>query len=667
MANPEPSSTKQERLSRQLLRVLMVEDSPDDAELIELELTNGGYQIEALRVVSAADMATALNSADWDVIIADYSVPGFGAVPSLKLLRESGRDIPFIIVTGSISDEMAVASMRAGAHDYVLKDNLLRLVPAVEREIKESAARHQKHEAEAALHESQSRLNGIVQSAMDSIISVDEEQRIVLFNEAAERLFGCPSSEALGSSLDRFIPPNYRDVHRDHIRMFGMSGMTTRSMYSPGVLTALRTSGEEFPIEATISQIEAAGRKYFTVILRDISERKRAEAENSRLQAQLAQSQKLEAIGQLAGGVAHDFNTLLNIILGYSDLLLADLPEGDPRRERVKQIQTSGETGALLTKQLLAFSRRRALVPQVIDLSTTVGDLEPMLRRLLREDIELEVHRAEQACPVKVDPGQIQQLVLNLAANARDAMPRGGNLTIEVRTVELDESYVHQHPSMTPGKYEMLAVSDTGVGMDAEIAAHIFEPFFTTKSTGQGTGLGLSTVYGIAKQSGGDIWVYSEPGVGSCFKVHLPRSSEPHAERSTQQQPKKLTGSETILLVEDSKSLRELTRELLAHGGYSVLEAKDGVEALEVSKQYEGTIHLLMTDIIMPKMRGTEVAIQFAKQRPNTAVIFLSGYTEEAISHIPGARRIAILEKPYTADSLLRTARQTLDHMQIAA
>jgi PAS domain S-box-containing protein len=445
----------------------MVEDSPDDAELIELELTNGGYQIEALRVVSAADMATALSSADWDVIIADYSVPGFGAVPSLKLLRESGRDIPFIIVTGSISDEMAVASMRAGAHDYVLKDNLLRLVPAVEREIKESAARHQKHEAEAALHESQSRLKGIVQSAMDSIISVDEEQRIVLFNEAAERLFGCPSSEALGSSLDRFIPPKFRDVHRDHIRTFGMSGMTTRSMYSPGVLTALRTSGEEFPIEATISQIEAAGRKYFTVILRDISERKRAEEENSRLQAQLAQSQKLEAIGQLAGGVAHDFNTLLNIILGYSDLLLADLPEGDPRRERVKQIQTSGETGALLTKQLLAFSRRRALVPQVIDLSTTVGDLEPMLRRLLREDIELEVHRAEQACPVKVDPGQIQQLVLNLAANARDAMPRGGNLTIEVRTVELDESYVHQHPSMTPGQYEMLAVSDTGVGMDS--------------------------------------------------------------------------------------------------------------------------------------------------------------------------------------------------------
>jgi two-component system cell cycle sensor histidine kinase/response regulator CckA len=661
------NSAEENRQSGKELRLLVVEDSAKDAELVQRQLTKAGYQVSMRRVAQAPEMREALGN-DWDLIIADYQVPGFGALPALRLLKQSGRDIPFIILSGMISDEIAVAAMRAGAHDYVLKGNLARLLPAIEREVQEAVARRQMLHTEAALrqadeaiHVSEARLQGIIGSAMDAIISVDEQQRIVVFNRAAEKMFLCTAAEAHGSSLDRFIPANFRGSHRDHIPRFGVAGATTRSMYSPGVLTALRSNAEEFPIEATISQVEAAGQKLYTVILRDITERKRIEE-------QLHQAQKLEAIGRLAGGVAHDFNTLLNIMLGYAELLHGELPAGDPRRERVEQIENAAQMSALLTKQLLAFSRKQAIALQVLDLNKAVADVEPMLRRLLPGDIELEVHYSGEICPVKVNLGQIQQVVLNLATNARDAMPRGGNLTIEVRTVELDEAYVRQHPSVTPGRYGMLAVSDTGTGMDAETAAHLFEPFFTTKATGKGTGLGLSTVYGIAKQSAGDIWVYSEPGVGSIFKVYLPRSSEAVETRAPiHRSPQKLTGNETILLVEDSKPLRQLTREILSREGYAILEAADGLEALELFNNHNGRIHLLMTDIVMPKMRGTEVAAQVIQLRPDIAVVYLSGYTEEAMAHLHAGGRITILEKPYTAEALLRTVRQALDDTQILA
>ena len=333
-------------------------------------------------------------------------------------------------------------------------------------------------------------------------------------------------------------------------------------------------------------------------------------------------------------------------------------------KAQVEQIEHSANAGALLTKQLLAFSRKQAPTLQVIDLCKAVADLEPMLRRLLRADIELVVRCSDQVCPVQADPSQIQQLVLNLVANARDAMAKGGSLTVEVRSVELDEAYVEKHAGVSPGRYEMLAVSDSGTGMDAETAARIFEPFFTTKSTGKGTGLGLATVYGIAKQSGGDVWVYSEPGVGSIFKVYLPTTSAAIDVREPVQSPQNLNGTETILLVEDSAGLRELTRALLSRQGYAVLDAADGIEALEVSKKYVGTIHLLITDIMMPRMRGTELVEHIAPGRPDIPVVFLSGYTEEVMSHLQNAERMRILEKPYTSDTLLRTVRQVLDDVQ---
>jgi nitrogen-specific signal transduction histidine kinase/ActR/RegA family two-component response regulator len=407
---------------------------------------------------------------------------------------------------------------------------------------------------------------------------------------------------------------------------------------------------------------DAAGQPLSRVtIIQDIAERKRAE----QLEEQLQQAQKLESLGQLAGAVAHDFNTLLNIMLSSAGLLLDELPGDDPRRERAQQIQASAQSGAQLTRQLLTFSRKQAFIPQVVDLRDTVQDVLPMLQRLLPGDVQVEVQCSHQPCPVKVDPGRLQQVVLNLATNARDAMPGGGKLTIEVRSVELDEYYVQNHPAITAGCYQMLAVSDSGSGMSPEIQAHMFEPFFTTKPIGKGTGLGLSTIYGIVKQGGGDIWVYSEAGVGSVFKVYLPCSREAvESAQPLRSRPPLLGGQETILLVEDSEPLRELAREMLARVGYVVLEAADGVEAIHVSDSHPGEIHLLMTDVVMPRMRGPELAKRILQLRPHTAIVFLSGDTEEAASQMEDASRITLIEKPYTADTLLQTVRQLLDETE---
>jgi PAS domain S-box-containing protein len=591
------------------------------------------------------------------------SEPGAGTTVVLEKLLPPGS----AVVTPSMIARMMAELGKGAAHDPFSEvqhqnQELLRALQEGQTREAELARLHAilQRESDEAIRTREARLEGIISSAMDAIISVDEQQRIVVFNGAAEKMFLCHASEVLGSSLDRFTLDTFREIYREAIGDFEVSGTSARSMSSPEVMTARRSNGEEFPIEATVSKVQVAGQKLFTIIVRDITERKRTEL----LEQQLQQANKMEALGRLAGGVAHDFNTLLSIMLGYSELLLAELPSGDRRRERVELIEQSAQTGALLTKQLLAFSRKQSIAPQISDLNQIVKDVEPILRRLMREDIELDVHYSAELCPVKVDLGQMQQLLLNLAANARDAMPNGGNVTIEVRTVECDERYAQQHTLSAPGRYAMLVVSDSGVGMDRETVAHIFEPFFTTKSLGKGTGLGLATVSGIVKQNGGEIRVDSQLGVGSIFRVYLPHSAEAvELKKSVRQSPEKLSGDETILLVEDSAPLRQLTRELLSREGYVILEAADGVEALEVSEKHKGRIHLLITDIVMPRMRGTELAARIATQRPDIAIVFLSGYADEAVGRLDGPRRIAILEKPYTSDTLLRTVRQRIDEL----
>lgn len=392
-------------------------------------------------------------------------------------------------------------------------------------------------------------------------------------------------------------------------------------------------------------------------------ERKRAEEALRESEEQLRQSQKLEAVGQLAGGVAHDFNNLLTVITGYSDLLLRQLGHREPMRVRVEEIKKAAERAASLTRQLLAFSRKQVLQPKVIELNAIVADIEKMLRRLIGEDIDLLMLLDHSLGRVKADPGQIEQVILNLSVNARDAMPKGGKLTIETRNVHLDKKYAATHVSVRPGHYVMLAVSDNGCGMSPEVQARVFEPFFTTKEHGKGTGLGLSTVYGIVKQSGGNIWVYSEVGKGTTIKVYLPRVDELVAnEEVGADGVPLLQGRETVLLAEDEDQVRDVTKVILEMNGYKVLEASSGEEALRIFKSYPDQIHLIMTDVVMSQMSGRELARTFEALRPSIKVLYMSGYTDDAIvRHGLLDHEIAFLQKPFTPDTLMRKLREVLD------
>ena len=393
------------------------------------------------------------------------------------------------------------------------------------------------------------------------------------------------------------------------------------------------------------------------------AEHERSEKEKAALREQFLQAQKMESIGKLAGGIAHDFNNLLTIIKGYSQLPLADLKEGDPLRENFNEIQNAGERAARLTRQILAFSRRQILDMKVLDLNVILGDLDKMLRRLIGEDVELVTLLAESLGKVKTDSGQIEQVIMNLAVNARDAMPNGGKLTIETANVELDEEYARRHIAVKPGRYVMLAVSDTGIGMTPEVKDRVFEPFFTTKEKGKGTGLGLSTVYGIVKQSGGNIWVYSEPGQGTTFTIYLPVVDEAVVEEP-EERPIAGTsrGGETILIVEDDTNVRKLTSLILNRKGYRVLEASNGEQALDICRDLEKPLDLVLTDVVMPAMSGKRVIEELRRMQRTFKVLFMSGYTDNAIVH-HGVLEVGtnFLQKPFTVDGLIGKVREVLD------
>jgi nitrogen-specific signal transduction histidine kinase/ActR/RegA family two-component response regulator len=399
------------------------------------------------------------------------------------------------------------------------------------------------------------------------------------------------------------------------------------------------------------------------LIFRDINQRKQTEEALHRSEQQLLQAQKMDAVGRLAGGVAHDFNNLLTTILSYSETLFNKLGEHDPLRQEVEEIQKASKQASTLTQQLMTFSLKQTLQPKVLDLNTVVTEMDGILRRVMGEDIELTTTLGSRLGRVKVDPNQFQQVILNLAINARDAMSMGGKFALETANFKLEEDSGLQGIGITPGYYVMLTVSDTGVGMDLETRSHIFEPFFTTKESNKGMGLGLSTVYGIVRQSNGHIWVYSEPGLGTIFKIYLPVTKDP----SEQVAPKStnnplLRGHETILVVEDEDGIRSLVRKLLQKSGYSVLEASHGIEALQISEQYQNKIHLLLTDVVMPIMSGRELAEQLTVIRPDMKVLYMSGYTREAIDHHgmldPG---LAFLQKPFSLTTLSQKIREVLE------
>ncbi|MBA3443315.1 MAG: PAS domain S-box protein [Gemmatimonadales bacterium] len=519
-----------------------------------------------------------------------------------------------------------------------------------------------RHRAEIARAASDERYRVIAEAASDAIITIDTGSRILVVNRAVERIFGHPADELVGQSLTILMPEYLRHLHEAGVGRYLQTGKRHLN-WTAIELPGLHRQGHEVPVEVSFGESKGPAGHTFTAILRDISDRKAAEVAMRRNEQQLLQAQKMEAVGRLAGGIAHDFNNLLTVLAGSVHYLLARHPQGTADYSDLAAIKDATDRAAALTGQLLAFSRRQVLQPVDVDINQAVRQTSALLRRLIGEHIEIVLGLAEGLGAVKGDPTQLEQVLLNLAINARDAMPEGGTLRIDTSNVTVNGDYASTHLGLEPGPYIMLAVTDSGHGMDALTKSQIFEPFFTTKEEGVGTGLGLSTVYGIVKQSGGSIYVYSEPGHGTTFKVYLPcvglcATPEEHADLPAGVARR----GEVVLLAEDRTDVRRFTARVLRECGYEVLEAENGEVALACARDYAGTIHLLLSDAVMPGISGRTLAERLRAIRPDLRVVFMSGYTDDTVLDRNVVELgIAFVQKPFTPARLAAAVRSALD------
>jgi PAS domain S-box-containing protein len=636
------------------LKVLLIEDNSGDARLIRemlLEVPQTRFELEV-----ADRLATGLGrirAGDIRAVLLDLGLPDSQGYETFVAAHREAPHIPIIVLTGLGDEALALRTVKGGAQDYLVKGQVDAGV--LERTIRYAVERKNAEEAlrssEAALRQSEASFRSLVVNSPFAIFRVSLDGRFLDANPALVDMLGYGSDSEL-MALDLCA-----DIHSDSIESKRLvEFFTSQAQFRCSEVRWKRKDSKPITVSLTGRPVrdEKGTLTHFEMIAEDITKRRA-------LEAQLRQAQKMESVGRLAGGIAHDFNNMLGVILGYSEVLEDRLEENPELRRHAEQIKKAGLHAASLTRQLLAFSRQQVLEPRVLNLNTVVAEMEKMLRPLIGEDIELATALDPQLGQVKADEGQIGQVIMNLAVNARDAMPDGGKLVIETRNIELDEEYALRHPPTVPGNYVMLVMTDTGVGMNMQTQAHIFEPFFTTKEVGKGTGLGLATVYGVIKQSGGHIWVYSEPGLGSTFTVYLPRVEQAVQRNRTSDLPTDfLRGSETVLLVEDEESLRSLTRTLLEQTGYTVLEGKDVRQALEIARQHRGPIHLLLTDMVMPGMIGRELAEEVASIRPEVRVIYMSGYMGFT-RHGMLDSDASFLPKPFTQDALLRKVHEVLN------
>jgi two-component system cell cycle sensor histidine kinase/response regulator CckA len=763
-------------MAAERLRILILEDVPMDAELVEYELRRSSIPFDSCRVDTRDEFLRQLEEFRPDLILSDYTLPRFDGMAALSLARERVPTIPFLIVTGSVNEETAVGCMKAGATDYLLKSNLARIGPAIEAALARVRSRTEKARAEEALRRSEANLRAIFNTSLQAFVLVDRDGTIQALNpiavEWAARILGRPVGE--GDGVHDFIPDaaegfeaaltgearsverclqgidgverwyetthapvvdergvvigvclNARDVserkhaeqalqesearYRDlfdnasdlvctttldgrflyvnrawhqaigfaddalaHHRFIDLVHPDSRDRYLDVVaraeagkslghvdLVVVTAAGVPLTVEGNISCTTSdAGPARLRGIYRDVTERKRVEE-------QLRRAERMQAAGRLAGGVAHEVNNMMTGVLGFSEFLLRSLDAEDPRRLEVSEIIKAGSRAADVTRQLLAFTRQQFLRPEVLPVNGVVQDLEKMLRRVLGEDHVLQLALSPDAGDIRADRGQLEQVLVNLMLNARDALAGRGRVTITSRAAVLDEAYLQRHDGVDipAGDYVQLSVGDTGVGMAPEVQARIFEPFFTTKPVGQGTGLGLSTVYGIVKQSDGFIWVYSEPALGTTFKIYLPRVGAGRTLAAGADRTGAIRGgSETILIVEDEDMVRSLASRGLREHGYRVLEARHGADALQQLALQPTSVDLVISDVVMPEMGGRELGRRLATLRPSLPVLYISGYTGEDVIQRglldPGA---PFQQKPFSPEGLARTVREMLD------
>jgi signal transduction histidine kinase/DNA-binding response OmpR family regulator len=651
------------------LNVLQIEDDESDAELVRMALMDAGFALEWTRVDDERSLESALDrhqqgSQDWDVVLSDFAMPGFSGVRAFEICRARKLDVPFIFVSGALGEERAVAAMRAGARDYFLKGRLTRLGEAVRRELHEARQRRLYEEAEDHARRERRRLALAIEASGAGVFEIGRDDASpVDYGGSWRKIMGVSARDLPVTSggfrawladsihpddaaaLDELLAlcAGRRESFRAEFRLRLDPGTGPSRWTEVGAFASLLRESPDDPPD------HVAG------LFIDLSARRQ-------LEEQLRQAQKMEAVGQLAGGVAHDFNNLLTVILSFTAFASEELGPTHPATADLAEILKAGERARALTSQLLAFSRKTPVSPRVLNLNDIVRSAERMLRRVLTENIDVVTSFDPGLGNARLDGAALEQVLMNLTVNARDAMPRGGTLTFETQNVELEEAQTDAHDArIPPGNYVTISISDSGVGMDAATQARIFEPFFTTKDTGRGTGLGLSTCYGIVKQAGGFFGLYSEVGHGTTFRIYLPRVLGPTESFELEPDPVDLRGNEVILMVEDDDQVRLAGARTLSQLGYTVFATADGAEALARFGGAGPQVNLLLTDVIMPNLSGKDLVSRIRQMDPTIRVLYISGYAPAAFVHRGMFDEgTPILQKPFTPSSLARKVRQVL-------